>query len=189
MAFFARIVGHWSLTEPSKELAEKVLSSHLLLSMEKFVTDITYMEIHSSLQAQRFYWSTFTPFLSLCYNRVVHTTQEKDDAFYQASLLCVKVGLVSMKSLCLEKNVVEIVEYEGLADYMTCLPWNMPDSVTTASATEVVHIARQSLTLQPPSLVNIVKAQLASYHCGLEKVLQCDAYALVVDVMENSFSL
>ena len=107
--------------------------------------------------------------------------------FHQASLLCLKAGLLSMKCLCLADNVVEIVEYEGLADYITCLPWNMPDSVTTASATEVVHIARQSLTLQPPSLANIVKAQLASYHCGLEKVLQCDAYTLVADVMRNSF--
>ena len=153
--------------------------------MEEYVTDTPHALINKCFHDKRYYWSTFTPFLSLCYNPVVHSTSgEKNDTFHQLSLLCVKAGLLSMKCLCLAENIVEIVEHEGLADYITCLPWNMPDSVTTASATEVVHIARQSLTLQPPSLTNIVRAQLATYHCGLEKVLKCDAHTLVVNVVE-----
>ena len=146
--------------------------------------DTPHALIDKCLRDKRFYWSTFTPFLSLCYNP--NLCNEVREKIYQLSLLCLEAGLLSMKCLCLADNVVEIVEYEGLTDYITCLPWNMPDSVTAASATEVVHIARQSLTLQPPSLVNIVKAQLASYHCGLEKALQCDAYTLVVDIMDRS---
>ena len=177
MIFYAKLIQSW---RPSRELPDNISSIETF--MKEYILDTPHTLIHKCLHDKRYYWSTFTPFLSLCYNPNLHGRSREDDDFYQLSLLCLKAGLLSMRCLCLADNVVEIVEYEGLADYITCLPWNMPDSVTTTSATEVVHIARQSLTLQPPSLTNIVKAQLASYHCGLEKVLQCDTYTLVVDV-------
>lgn len=98
--------------------------------------------------------------------------------------ICVRTGLLSMKCMCSAENASTIIESEGLADYVVCTSWIMNTPETLTSAIELTGIAQQKVRLQPPSLVNIVKAKLASSSCGLERVLHSDAYSLLVDLVQ-----
>lgn len=62
---------------------------------------------------------------------------------------------------------------EGLLDYTVSLPWIFPHHwQEREDATRLVRFLSQHMQLQPPSLINLTKARLASMHFGLEKVLK-----------------
>ena len=61
---------------------------------------------------------------------------------------------------------------EKLVDYITCMPWYVPPrSRAQERASELVSRLGQTMQLQPPRLVTMVRAKLAALHFGLEKVL------------------
>ncbi len=65
---------------------------------------------------------------------------------------------------------------EGLLDYLVCIPWLYPlDWPEREKARDLVNFMGQHVQLQPPSLINITKAKLASMYFGLEKVLMTDS--------------
>ena len=66
----------------------------------------------------------------------------------------------------------EIFVQEGLLDYTVSMPWIFPHNwPERAAAHRLVSFLGQHMQLQPPSLLNLTKARLASMHFGLEKVL------------------
>ena len=99
----------------------------------------------------------------------------------------VKAGVLSMKCMCLSENALEVIEYEGLKDYITCVSWNNSSFTDDIKCllSEVSQVAQENLRFQPPSLCNIVKAMLASHYCGLEKVLEEDTYSLIFHLVRN----
>ena len=65
---------------------------------------------------------------------------------------------------------------EGLLDYTLSLPWMLPhDWEERTSALRLVSFLGQNMQLQPPTLINLTKAKLASMHFGLERVLNTDS--------------
>lgn len=81
--------------------------------------------------------------------------------------------------MCVADNATDVIEHEGLLDFITCLPWFMPDEETATDARNVIQIAQQNLTFHPPSLTNIVKAFLASHYYGMDRVLNCDVHSIL----------
>ena len=149
--------------------------------MEEYITNITYTIIHQRMQEKRYYWSTFIPFLSLCYSPKAHSTSVDTTIPLDLRLLCIKAGLLSMKCMCISENAEDVIRHEGLMDYIICSSWFMPDEETTLSAKDLVYIAQQNLYLKPPSLTNIIRAQLASYDCGLDTALHYDVHSVIME--------
>ena len=181
--FFANLLHHWN---SESSLPEPLISS-ITKFMSRYIHNTTHIVIHQGMQEKRYYWSTFTPFLTLCYSPSVHDNSKRTVP-RELLELCVKAGLLSMKCMCIAENAEEITEHEGLADFITCVSWCMPNEEIKSMSVELTHIAHQNLRLQPPSLTNIVKAQLASYSCGLEKALQYNAYSVVLEAVQNMSS-
>lgn len=150
--------------------------------MQNYMSSITYSVIQQRMQEKRYYWSTFIPFLSLCYSpqstRTINSTRLIPRDLHS---LCIQAGLLSMKCMCIAENAEEVINHEGLLDYVMCVSWFMPDEEETVSATELVVLAQQALHPQPPSLTNIVKAYLASHLCGLEKTLKRDVHSILLE--------
>lgn len=62
---------------------------------------------------------------------------------------------------------------EGLLDYVVSMPWIFPAHwKEREDAHSLVNFLSQHMQLQPPSLINLTKARLASMHFGLERVLK-----------------
>ena len=153
--------------------------------MNTYLEAVSYTTIHEKMQEKRYYWSTFIPFLQPVYIPEVRWLDKQDESailHQRLCHLCTKTGLMCMKNLCLAENIVSVVEHEGLADYITCTPWILSSRDLQCSAQELVLLARDKITLQPPSLTNQIKAHLAANRYGLKKVLKSDAYSLILQL-------
>ena len=85
---------------------------------------------------------------------------------------CVEVGIVSLHTALLGDIEKQVLVKEGLVDYVVCLPWCVPkQSATYHRALSMITYLRGTVQLQPPSLLNLAKAKLASMHFGLKKML------------------
>ena len=85
---------------------------------------------------------------------------------------CIEIGLASLHIAltcpCQQRALVN----EGIIDFVTCLPWCLSQgSEVWQQACKLVSLLREEMQLQPPSLLNMAKARLASMHFGLKKVL------------------
>ena len=132
---------------------------------------------------KQYYWSTFVPFLELIYFPEAHSLLHESDSITvhkELNILCVRTGLMCMQYVCLADNATSVIKYEGLMDYITCAPWLMPTRPLQTSARCLVLLALDKIALQPPSLTCLIKAQLAAHCCGLQRVLQNDAYTLIL---------
>ena len=203
MIFFANLIRHWN---PDSPLSPVFLST-VVDFMKRYTTNVTYDIVQRRMQEKRYYWSTFIPFLSLCYSPegisgTIGTSggrgqgEEKErvkegeggenrgvDSLADLHQLCISAGLLSMKCMCVAENAEEVIGHEGLLDYIVCIPWFVPGEEMRSSARELVELARQSLgRLQPPSLTNIVKAFLAAHCCGLEKTLKRDVHSVLLEM-------
>lgn len=82
----------------------------------------------------------------------------------------VDIILISLQSTLGTTENIKIISEEGLMDYITMLPWNVPQT----SKLLAQHVVDELLTvtqLQPPSLVSIAKAKLSKSSFGVVNVI------------------
>lgn len=85
---------------------------------------------------------------------------------------CIEVGVVSLHIALLGEVEKKILVKEGLVDFIICLQWCLPrGSRAYHRACGMIDYLRGQMQLQPPSLLNLAKARLASMHFGLKKIL------------------
>ena len=90
----------------------------------------------------------------------------------KADLVSIEVGLFWLYVSLMYEADRNTLTQEGLVDFVVCLPWCLPqDSRPQQQATELVAYLSRNLQLQPPSLLNLTKAKLASMHFGLRTML------------------
>lgn len=187
LIFFANLIHHWSSATP----LSPIFLSTVRTFMSHYISTVTYDIIQQRMQEKRYYWSTFIPFLSLCYSPkgTIEGRNAEDSTAQSLSELhryCIQAGLLSMKCMSVSDNAEEVIAHEDLVDYIVCVPWFLPDQESRSSAVELVNLTRRSLErLQPPSLTNIVKGFLASHYCGLEKTLKKDAHSILLEMDQN----
>ena len=190
LIFFANLIHHWNKDTP----LSPIFLSTVRTFMSRYISSVTYDVIQQRMQEKRYYWSTFIPFLSLCYSpkgtRASIEGREAetpiDQSLIELHRYCVHAGLLSMKCMSVAENAEEVIAHEELVDYIVCVPWFLPDQESRSSAVELVNLTRRSLgRLQPPSLTNIVKAFLASQCCGLEKTLKKDAHSVLLEMDQH----
>ena len=142
--------------------------------MQTFLCSTTYNEVHSAEEEATYFWSTMKPFVNLVYfhyNKHINSLAvQQNQVLKDLYLSSVQAGIFSLQSMCLSDDFKDIIEKEELTDYLTCLPWYVPE-VLREDAELLVQLVNMKIKLQPPKLVNIVKGYLASYCFTLEEVM------------------
>lgn len=153
--------------------------------ISNFLSEATPKEIRDHEVKNGYKWSTVTPFVKVAYypyqNRSLSMDIHKDtvsDLDNDAANLkmlavhCIEMGVFSMQNVLHDEEIRDVLEREGLIDYIICMPWNVPqEGRVQQRAKELVVFLSQHRQLQPPSLINMTKARLAALHFGLDKVL------------------
>ena len=175
MLFFALIS-----TSPSNCVAKEEFQQFLpeiISFMNKFIHRTTYQQVHEAEEQAEYHWCwcTMKPFVRLIYfhwnNHVNSLAVQQTQLLKDLYLTSIRAGILSLQSMCLSDDCKDVLENEELTDYLTCLPWYVPE-VLREDAELLVQLVNIKIKPQPPQLVNIVKGYLASYCCfTLEEVM------------------
>ena len=119
---------------------------------------------------------TFRPVLSVLYRPTYNIQPE-------LQTICQELIVVSLLT---RKNNHDVLIKEDLLDYVTCLPWHTSGSVQQRAKELVTMIQLTTdVNIQPPSLLNMTKATVAKYYCGLDKVLELSVPELVWELLKK----
>lgn len=152
--------------------------------IQSFLNEATHQEIREHEVKSGYIWSTLVPFAKLAFtpsnprrmipNQTQDDPEPKDeDRKPTLEMLCAEAGVFSLQNVLSGNEGRDILIAEGLLDYVTCLPWNIPEgSKAHVRAKQLVSHLSVEMQLQPPSLVTMVKAKLAVMHFGLVKVVE-----------------
>ena len=170
--FFA-LVSTGSSNCVSKEEFQQFIPD-IVSFMHKFLCNTTYEQVHEAEEKATYFWSTIKPFVRLvyfCYEK--HSSSlpaNQNQLLKDLYLTSVRAGIFSLQNMSLSEDYKDIIEKEELTDYLTCLPWYVPE-VLREDAELLVQLVNMKIKPQPPQLVNIVKGYLASYCFTLEEVM------------------
>ena len=165
-------------------LAILLLSSPQFFSNEKkkFVCQVldTFVKANCHQMLSQFemlcgiYWGTSAPLIKVLYE--VKKPELEADIFDTCKLTI----LLAMKTLVAKQSHHSVLAKEEMIDYLVCLPWHSEGELKD-SATELVSMIRQvpDLHYKPPSLLNMSKATVSMYFCGLHDVVRLSVPELV----------
>lgn len=155
--------------------------------ISSFLNEATPRQIRDHEVKNGYKWSTVIPFVKLAYHpqfnrefsmevhRDATSTNTQDNVTVDLKMLavhCIEMGVFSMQNVLHDEEIRDVLVHEGLVDYIVCMPWNVPqENRVQQRAKELVTFLSQHMQLQPPSLVSVSKARLASLHFGLDRVL------------------
>ena len=147
----------------------------IVFFMKTFLCSTTYDEVHNAEKEAMYFWSTMKPFINLVYfhydKHINSLAVQQNQVLKDLYLTSVQAGIFSLKNMSFSDDFKNIIEKEELTDYLTCLPWYVPE-VLREDAELLVQLVNIKIKPQPPQLVNIVKGYLASYCCfTLEEVM------------------
>ena len=177
----------WSL-----ELIPPSLLPRLHTFIEQFLNTAHHQVIQQHEAKNGYIWSTIVPFVNLAYFPYLNpkyvpscSSSDEHQTTRQLQLLCIEAGVFSLQNMLSGTQVREILIQEELVDYVVCMPWYVPPgSRAQKRAHELVSCLGQTMQLQPPRLVTMVRAKLAALHYGLEKVLRTTSiHALLAEIL------
>lgn len=137
--------------------------------MESFLKTASYQALMEGEVEHWYVWSTFLPYIRLLYLPDA-SVLTGDAALRQLHVLSIQTMLLSLQNMLGRDNHRQVLLEESLEDYITCVPAYVPVSLK-GQAEELVQIVRSGVQLQPPRLLNLVRAKLAKMHFGLQKML------------------
>ena len=151
--------------------------------ISEFIITANADELREAEKEEWYIWQTFLPYIKLFYLPDLPSLlpdKEEEQRIQENSQLTIFVALENMLGC---ENHREFLKHEGLLDYITCLPWHKAGSLHER-AKVLVNMIQQvpDVQLQPPSLLNMTKAVIARYYCGLEKVLQLNVPELLAEL-------
>ncbi len=100
--------------------------------------------------------------------------------------LSLHTALLSLQNMLGRDFHREVLVKESLEDFVTCMPAYLPPGPLRSQAEELVQVVGGGvLQLQPPKLINLVKAKLAKIHFGLPQVLNMTAGEIINQLMHS----
>ena len=180
------------MTTWSLELIPPSLLPLLHAFIKQFLSTADYQVIRQQEAKYEYIWSTIVPFVNLAYFPYLNpkyipscSSSDETQTVRQLQLLCIEAGVFSLQNMLSGNQTREILIQEELVDYVVCMPWYIPPgSRAQTRAHELVSCLHQTMQLQPPRLVTMVRAKLAALHFGLEKVLRTTSvHALLAEVL------
>ena len=155
------------------------LMSTIMDEMENTLQEKSLKEIAQCEEELGYHWCTLQPNISLLY-------RPSSKLYPKLQQYCQELTVASSHIILSNQSHRKVLIKEGLLDYIICLPW-LTSGPVQDRAKELVTMIEQApdVCIQPPSLVNITKATVAKYYCGLDKVLQLSVPEMVWDMLRN----
>ncbi len=177
--FLAQVIVTSPQHVPSETL-ERILSF-----MEDFLKIATYQSLREGEIKHWYVWSTFLPYIKLVY--FPEPAQPKSDTMNRLHMLSLQTVLLSLQNMLGRDNHREVLLKESLEDYITCMPAYLSAGPLRGQAEELVQVVRGgACQLQPPTLINLVKAKLAKLHFGLVRVVNMSVGEIINEVMPST---
>lgn len=140
--------------------------------VEKFVQTFTWEDVMNTDVKLGTTYVTFLPFIRLFYTPDSDKVSVHEARESQLMITCLNVVILQLQATLGRLQNCRVLVEEGLLDYVTCIPFNVPDCLKAKAQMLVTTVASsQSGVLQPPRLVSLSKAKLARIHSGLEMTL------------------
>ena len=125
-------------------------------------------------------WCTLKPNISVLWRPSCY------DILPGLQIYCQELIVASLHIILSSQNHREVLVQEGLLDYVISLPWHTSGSVQQRAEELVAMIQQASdVNVQPPSLLNMTKATVTKYYCGMDKVLELSVPELVWEILRQ----
>ena len=129
-----------------------------------------------------YYWLTLVPFVKLAYEPDSLQTPEMQ----QLQLLSLETVLLGLRNMLARETHRKVLLREGLLDFVLCLPSYVPESLRP-HARQLIKVlsSNDDVCIGPPRLVNVVKAKLAKWALGLERVMEMSVGEIVSEFLPS----
>ena len=167
--FFSELICH------SAELIPLPLKGKIYCFMEEFLKVAEPSTIRQHRDKYGICCVDLLPTVSLPFSPLGTPTHNAN--LKQLKQMCVEFGILCLRYELLGEYQRRCVVESGLLDYLVCLPWTVePGSRAHERARELVQFLMGEMSLQPPSLLNLAKAKLATMHLGLRRILNMSVH-------------
>ena len=149
-------------------------SQHQIISdfIETFMQKFTWKNIMDIDMKLGTTYETFLPFIRVFYTPDPDTISSLDARISGLRQTCLDVVILGLQATLGRSQNCKVVAKEGLLEYVTCIPFNVPDCLRAKAQMLVAMVSScQNGVLQPPSLTSLSKAKLARMYFGLEQGL------------------
>ena len=146
-------------------------------TMESLLQANSFTEIRDIEIERGFNCSIFIPYVKLVY---LPNALQTDSLLGKLQLVSLQLAIFSLQNMLGRQAHRELLQKEGLLDFVICMPQYVPPSLRP-QAEELVQMVVSSPDIPegPPKLLNLVKARLAKMHFGLERILSLSVSEIV----------
>ena len=162
-------------------------------AIHQFLKSADYKKIREHEKKNGYIWSTVTPIVKLVYfprnnpswTFCTYKASPVNEEMRDLEDLCIEAGIFSLQNMMLCDETRGLLIAELLLDFVVCMPWHLTKGTNAHKrACDLNTFLGQKMQIQPPSLVNMAKAKLATMHFGLETVVNAPSvHELVHEIM------
>ena len=145
----------------------------------------TYQSLREGEIKHWYVWSTFLPYIKLVYLPDPPPEETTSDNMNRLHMLSLQTVLLSLQNMLGRENHRDVLMKESLEDFITCMPAFVPHALRSQAKELVRVVGGGAYQLQPPTLVNLVKAKLAKLHFGLVRVVNMSTGEIINEVMPS----
>lgn len=171
-----------------------VLKRKMHSAIHQFLKSADYTKIREHEKKNGYIWSTVTPIVKLVYLPrndpswtfcTYKSSEDVNEEMRELEDLCIEAGVFSLQNMMLCDETSELLIAEHVLDFVVCMPWHLTKGTNAHKrACDLNTFLGHKMQIQPPSLVNMTKAKLATMHFGLEKVMNASSvHELVNEIM------
>ena len=102
------------------------------------------------------------------------------EVVHKLHLCCVELGVLSLQNMLQGEWHQKVLMEEGLVDFVTCMPWYLPKDTAAHDRACQLTVSLRPILRQPPSLLNIARAKLATTCFGLDCLTKKTARELLL---------
>ena len=151
-----------------------------------FLDIATYQQIRDAEIKHWYVWQTFIPYVKLAY---LPDPPNLSSDLRSMQALSLKLTIFSLQNMLGRSKHCEVLVEENLLDYITCMPWFVPEPLKQQAKELVLMLANYpDVNMQPPKLLSIAKASLAKTcpGLGLEKVTRLSAGEIATELLSTN---
>lgn len=160
----------------------------IFLFLKYFLRRADHVVLHAEENINSFFWFTLLPHMTLAYCPLLPaydltkqlTTSHPRMVVRDLRLCCIELGIVSLQNMLQGERHQKVLIEEGLVDFVTCMPWHLPERTVAHARACQLTASLKPILRQPPSLLNIARAKLATTCFGLDCIMKKTVRELLV---------
>eukprot|EP00731_Ephydatia_muelleri_P001929 Em0001g1929a len=155
--------------------------------LEQFLSEADANEIHTYEVELGYVQERYIPYLRVAY-MPFHAKKTvlacgSDPRYRNLQMMCIEAHVLFLQVILIGEQERKKMMDQGLMDYILCLPSVLPaGSRAQKRAKDLVAMLGKEMHLQPPSLISMARARLATTHFGLDRVLKAPVQELLSEV-------